>query len=396
MAANLGAGNSAGPHAEEASRGARAWGKVAQQVADVSRIVAAADVMRGDHELGTAPGLVHAPVLHEVGEPRLGLILVAGVDAKDEVAEIRVEGTGLRSYGRETPWLFDRERRREAVAILRGIGEHLPPAVTRVARGRAEERARRRRIEVEERLRRADRESGELDERPVRVEARARDRWAVVVHADLQIAAQGPVLGLLAAVEPGIGAGPHQEVAPVEPVLLAGNAGKHQVGAARAGVIEVLTTNVSADLEADIGARDVVEPVAIKAADLHVLHRRCLDWYVGGLRPSDRNESRGRPEEKTFHHPHLNPHICRRKWPFSIKFTKNLLYGKFTLVRGDRQRQRGIFESSALQFSGGCCRNNTSLKPVGEKKRWRRDRSPPALTSFWLWPAVRRSFNRSA
>jgi hypothetical protein len=23
------------------------------------------------------------------------------------------------------------------------------------------------------------------------------------------------------------------------------------------------------------------------------LHRRCLDWHVGGLRPSDRNKSRG-------------------------------------------------------------------------------------------------------
>src|SRR6516225_10415398 len=282
MAANLGAGNSAGPHAEEASRGARAGGKVAQQVADVSRIVAAADVMRGDHELGTAPGLVHAPVLHEVGEPRLGLILVAGVDAKDEVAEIRVEGTGLRSYGRETPRLFDRERRREAVAILRGIGEHLPPAVTRVARGRAEERARRRRIEVEERLRRADREPGELDERAVGVEARARSQRGVVVHTELQVAAQGPVLGLLPAVEPRIGAGPHQEVGTVDPVLVAG-AGASATGlewpvrAACTVVIEIFTTNISADLEADIGARDVVEAVAVKAADLHVLHRRCLD-----------------------------------------------------------------------------------------------------------------------
>src|SRR5262249_40287072 len=154
--------------------------------------------------------------------------------------------------------------RREAVAILRGIGKHLPAAVTRVARGRAEERARRRRIEVEERLRGADREPGELDEGPVRVEGRARDRGAVVVDTDLQVAAQGSVLGLLPAVDPRIGAGPHQEVGAVDPVLLAGDAGKRPVGAARTVVIEIFTTNISADLEADIGARDVVEAVAVK------------------------------------------------------------------------------------------------------------------------------------
>src|SRR5262249_11195205 len=67
-------------------------------------------------------------------------------------------------------------------------------------------------------------------------------------------------------------------------------------------IIGGLTTNISADPEADRGARDVVEAATVKAADLHVLHRRCLDRHVGGLRPSDRNQSRGRPEEKTFHH----------------------------------------------------------------------------------------------
>ena len=49
-------------------------GKASADAANRSSIVAGADVMRRDHELGTAPGLVHAPVLHDVGEPRLGLI----------------------------------------------------------------------------------------------------------------------------------------------------------------------------------------------------------------------------------------------------------------------------------------------------------------------------------
>src|SRR5262249_17245888 len=116
-------------------------------------------------------------------------------------------------------------------------------------------------------------------------------------------------LCLLAAVEPGIGAGPHQEVVPVEPVLLAGSAGKGAVRAARTVVIKILPTNISPDLEADIGAGDVVEAVAGKRADLHVLLRRRLGRHVGGVRPSDRNKSRGRPEEKTFHHLHLNLHM---------------------------------------------------------------------------------------
>src|SRR5262249_35103838 len=214
--------------------------------ANRSSIVAGADVMRRDHDLGAAPGLVHAPVLHDVGEPRLGLILVAGVDAEDEVAEIGVEGAGLRSYGREIPRLFERERRREAVTVLHRIGKDLPAAVAGIARGRSKVRTRGRLIEVEERLRGADREPGDLDEDPVRAEARARDRRAIVVHADLQVTAQGPVLGLLPAVEPGIGAGPHQEVVPVEPVLLAGDAGKRPVRAARTVVIEIFTTNISA------------------------------------------------------------------------------------------------------------------------------------------------------
>src|SRR5262249_59839362 len=98
----------------------------------------------------------------------------------------------------------DREGRGEAVAILRGVGKHLPPAVTGVAGVRSEERARRRGVEVVERLRGADREPGELDERPVRVEARARDRGVVVVHTDLQVAAQGAVLCLLPPLEPRI------------------------------------------------------------------------------------------------------------------------------------------------------------------------------------------------
>src|SRR5262245_25382556 len=108
MAASLHAGQSASRRAAknrgEAGGQAAAWVS-GEQRAGVGRIVAAADVMRRDHELGTAPGLVHAPVLHDVGEPSLGPVEVAGVDAELEVAEIRVEDAGLRSRGAEAPRL---------------------------------------------------------------------------------------------------------------------------------------------------------------------------------------------------------------------------------------------------------------------------------------------------
>src|SRR5262249_36065170 len=104
--------------------------------------------------------------------------------------------------------LFERKRRRKAVTVLRRIGKDLPAAAAGSARGRSKERARGQLIEVVERQRGADREPGELDERPVGAEVRAADLRVVEEHADLEVAAQGPVLGLLPAVEPGIGAGP--------------------------------------------------------------------------------------------------------------------------------------------------------------------------------------------
>src|SRR5262249_62034246 len=95
MAARLGAGQSAGPRAEEAGRQARACGPGdAADWCAARSIVAAADVMRRDHDLGTAPGLIDAPVLHDVRELSLRPVGVAGVDAEDEVAEIRVEDAG--------------------------------------------------------------------------------------------------------------------------------------------------------------------------------------------------------------------------------------------------------------------------------------------------------------
>src|SRR5262249_43829695 len=150
MAANLRAGD----------RADRIWCEHAGPRRPASK-EAAADVVRRHHQLRTAPGLVDTPVLDDVREPDLGSIRVErGADQR--VAQLRIDHAAVQRSRAHDAGFLERERRREAVAELRGIGEDLQAAVTGVARGWAEERARRRRIEVIERLRETDREPSEL------------------------------------------------------------------------------------------------------------------------------------------------------------------------------------------------------------------------------------------
>ena len=126
--------------------------------------------------------------------------------------------------------------------------------------------------------------------------------------ADQEVGAQHPVVGLLAGIDRD------QRTATYGEVIGAG-AGAVQVERAaivvdvapeerrRGGVLPVeaveLRPYISAELEADIGAGDVVEAVPVQVTDLHVLHRR-LHRHVGSLRPSNSNEARYGTEEKTF------------------------------------------------------------------------------------------------
>ena len=76
------------------------------------------------------------------------------------------------------------------------------------------------------------------------------------------------------------------------------------------------TRKIAAHLQAGVGAGNVVEPIPVQAADLHVLNRRCLDRHVGCLRPSDRDKSRRRPEEKSFNRSSSQPPFVN--WEGSI------------------------------------------------------------------------------
>jgi hypothetical protein len=151
--------------------------------------------------------------------------------------------------------------------------------------------------QVEERLRPAHREARELDERavPERVEggATAGGRRRGVLRTEADVGAQRAVFGLLAHVPGDRAADAVVDVVGVDAVE-AGDA-KHAAGvvaghdAAAARVVLGLDSQIAAHLQAGIGARDVVEAVPVKGADLHILHRRCLHRHVGGLRPSNRD-----------------------------------------------------------------------------------------------------------
>ena len=90
---------------------------------------------------------------------------------------------------------------------------------------------------------------------------------------------------------------------------IAGEAGLRRFGAARAdrssagaGIVFNLDTQIPAQLDAGVGAGNVVEAVSVQAADFDILDARGRPRHVGGLRPSGRNESRYATEKKAFEH----------------------------------------------------------------------------------------------
>ena len=182
---------------------------------------------------------------------------------------------------------FGGDCRREAVAELGGVAHQEPAAVTGVRTGeRTPVRRRRVAIEVEERLRTAEREARPLDEGAVRAEVvRCRNVAAVFVfrHAERDIAAHRTVFGLVA----GVG----RDVAASTEVAVIGQTVVDVVVRPTPGEVAVLAIAVfgadpAADLDAHVGAGDVIEPHTVQAANLHVLDRFGLDGKIGCLRPS--------------------------------------------------------------------------------------------------------------
>jgi hypothetical protein len=289
--------------------------------------------MQSDAHAGEAPGLIDAEVGDDVRNPeaedrrrvRAQLVVepVVGGDPTlgEEVGRGHVERAELASGG-----IFHRQRAGEAVAELGGIGPEVLARRTGVTRDAHVVVAVRAAVgdEVEERLRPAHREAGELDERavPERVEGRAAAGVCRrgVLRTEADVGPQRAVLGLLADVPRDRTADAVVDVVGVvagEPArrgLAAGAvADRH---AAAAAVVLGLDAQIAAHLDAGVGVGNVEEAVTVQAADLHVLNRRSLHRHIRRLRPGNRHQTRCGPEEKAFHHLHLNLHML--SWEGSI------------------------------------------------------------------------------
>src|SRR5262249_13208646 len=69
----------------------------------------------------------------------------------------------------------------------------------------------------------------------------------------------------------------------------------------------VVGLHVAADLETDVGARDVVEALAVERADSHVFDRLGLHRKIGSLGSGNRPKSCRGAEKKPFHNLHFEP-----------------------------------------------------------------------------------------
>src|SRR6516164_11587253 len=65
----------------------------------------------------------------------------------------------------------------------------------------------------------------------------------------------------------------------------------------------------AADLDASVGARNVVEACAVEATDFHVFYWLRLDRKISCLPSRNRNQAGRGAEEEAFHHLHLEPPI---------------------------------------------------------------------------------------
>ena len=88
-------------------------------------------------------------------------------------------------------------------------------------------------------------------------------------------------------------------------------------GTGAGDVVAVVGPDIAREPDTGVGTGDVVEPVSIERADLHVLDRLGLDGKIGGLRPGNRDHTGRGTEEKTFHHLHFEPPSCR-SWEGSV------------------------------------------------------------------------------
>ena len=272
--------------------------------------------MRRDRGLHCAPALVEPQIGRQVrhvlpalrGE-RAGAEAV-GVDDVQEPGG--ADGVDHRLAARGA--LLRRHGGREPNAEVGRVGEHVDARAAGVAADdvglvRVQAEA----VDVEERHGAAGGEPGELQERAVDI----RDRVAAGVDAvagrpldaGARIGAQRAILRLRAGIERPQDAGALDQLrgfAIVDEIPVAARHDRPDGGRERAARVRVrLGAQVAAELQARIGAGDVVEAGTVDRADLHVFDRLRLDRKVGGARRPDRDDTRRAREKKRLRPRHL-------------------------------------------------------------------------------------------
>src|SRR5690242_2262256 len=99
-----------------------------------------------------------------------------------------------------------------------------------------------------------------------------------------------------------------KEVLGIERVVPA--VGGVQEGAAVAvGVETRIKAGSRANLDAQVGARNLIKPRSISAAYSYVFDRFGLHHHIGRVRAAGCNQRRRRPKEKRFYCTHVDPPI---------------------------------------------------------------------------------------
>ena len=272
-------------------------------------------VVVGDHrDAGTSPGLVDAQ-----RHPRIGVV-VAGTRRHRLEADrgARVQRTAAGEHRRRRQvgerlqtTLVGTDVQGDAVAQLPGIGDLVGAVgagvalvlrlVQRAHAGVAEAA-----FVVGERHRPAEGEAAPLDEGTGDV---GRFNTVLVLHVVGLERPQGAVGSLRARVD--------REAATMAGRVVVDRTvprtGRTRVlrGTGAGDAIAVVGPDIAREPDTGVGTGDVVEPVSIERADLHVLDRLGLDGKIGGLRPGNSDHTGRRTEEKTFHHLHFEPSKLR-------------------------------------------------------------------------------------
>ena len=273
--------------------------------------------MVGDHgHAGTAPSLVDTQ-----RNPGIGMVAAGTGRRRIDALRDRRKGCSSRTARqvreRLHATLVGTDVQGDAVAQLPRIGDLVGAVgagvalvlrlVQRAHAGIAEAA-----FVVGERHRPAEGEAAPLDERTGDV---GRLRTVLVLHVVGLERPQRAVGGLRPGVDREAATMPGRVVVDRAVLRTAGTGIVRRTGAG--DVVAVVGPDIAREPDTGVGTGDVVEPVSIERADLHVLDRLGLDGKIGGLRPGNRDHTGRGTEEKTFHHLHFEPPSCR-SWEGSV------------------------------------------------------------------------------